>query len=489
MDIKNNNQKLILGLKVKHLRTKKGYSFSKLSEITGLSGSYLNEIEKGKKFPKEDKLNILATALDVPFKDLTSPQLTGNMAPLAALLKSNFLNELPLDLFGIELNKVIEIIANSPAKVGAFISAMVELSRTYQMQETNFYFLALRAYQEMNLNYFPDLELAAEKFITKFKLPFGVPVTSSFLENILKKQFNYKVDRNTLSKKEELKDVRCIVNAAQKTIYLNPILNEMQQAYQLGKELGFLYLNLSKRQYSSTMVKVNSFEEVLNNFKAAYFSVCILINKESLLSDLTAWFKQKKLDPVFLLNISKKYQATSSVLFQRFNLLPHYFGIQNIFYLQAKHYPDNDVFEIQKELHLTKKHLPHANLVKEHYCRRWIGLSSLKMLKDNPTIPEIHQMQRSKYIGTEDEYLVLTNARRSYTGLTTNTSVSIGMLLDANAKKTIQFINDKNIIRKDVNVTCERCPVQDCKERAKPPLIIEKLATRQKLEKSIKELQ
>lgn len=489
MDIKNNSQKLILGLKVKHLRTQKGYSFSKLSEITGLSGSYLNEIEKGKKFPKEDKLKKLATALEVPYKDLTSPQLTGNMAPLAALLKSNFLNELPLDLFGIELNKVVEIIANSPAKVGAFISALVELSRTYQMKETNFYFLALRAYQEMNLNYFPELESAADKFIAKYKLPIGTPVTARFLEDILTDKFNYKVDRNTLQQKIELKDVRSIVNNKKKIIYLNPRLNEMQQTYQLGKELGFQYLNLSKRQHSSAMFKVNSFEEVLNNFKAAYFSVCILINKESLLVDLTTWFKQKTLDPVFLLNISKKYRATSSVLFQRFNVLPQYFGIQKIFYLQAKHYPERDAFELQKELHLSKKHLPHANLIAEHYCRRWLGISSLNMLKAHPEVPEIYQMQRSKYIGTEDEYLVLTNARKSNSGLQTNTSVSIGMLLDENAKKTIQFINDKNIIRKDVNITCERCPVADCKERVKPPLIIEKLATRQKLEKSIKELQ
>ena len=109
MDVKSINQKLILGLKVKHLRTKKGYSFSELAKVSGLSGSYLNEIEKGKKYPKQDKLKTLAAGLDVNFEELTSTKLTGNLAPLAALLKSNFLNELPLDLFGIELGKVVEL--------------------------------------------------------------------------------------------------------------------------------------------------------------------------------------------------------------------------------------------------------------------------------------------------------------------------------------------------------------------------------------------
>ena len=488
MDVKNISQKLILGLKVKNLRSKNGYSFSELAKITGLSGSYLNEIEKGKKYPKEDKLKTLAQGLGVSFEELSSLHLSGNMAPLAALLKSNFLNELPLDLFGIELIKVVDIIANSPAKVGAFISALVELSRTYQMQETHFYFLALRAYQEMNLNYFPELESAADEFIKKYKLPLGSSIPSSLLEEILLDHFNYKVDRSTIKNKAELKDVRCIVNARKKIIYLNPRLNEMQEAYQLGKELGFLHLDLGKRQYSSTMIKINTFEEVLNNFKAAYFSVCILIHKDSLLSDLTAWFKQKTLDPIFLMKISKKYSATSSVLFQRFNVLPQYFGIQKIFYLQAKHYLDKDAFELEKELHLSKKHLPHANLVAEHYCRRWLGLSSLNQLKKNPDIPQLYQMQRSKYIGTDDEYLVITHARRSGSLQNTNTSVSIGMLLDDNAKDTIQFINDPNIIRKDVNITCERCPATDCRERISPPIFIDKLAERQKLEKSIKGL-
>lgn len=488
MDKKSNNLKLILGLKVKHLRTKKGYSFSELSKITGLSGSYLNEIEKGKKYPKEDKLKTLSSGLEVSFEELTAPELTGSMAPLGALLKSNFLNELPLDLFGIELNKVVEIISNSPLKVGAFISALVELSRSYQMQETNFYFLALRAYQEMNLNYFPDLESAAQSFIKEFNLPIGSPITSDLLTQILLKKFGFKIDMITLGSKKELKDVRSIVNINKKTIYLNPQLNEMQKTYQLGKELGFLYLNLANRQYSSTMIKVNSFEQVLNNFKAAYFSVCILINKETLLTDLTQWFKQKSLNPIFLLNLSKKYSASSSVLFQRFNVLPHYFGIEKIFFLQTKHNLDKNTFELEKELHLSKKHVPHSNLIREHYCRRWLALSSLKKLQQSASLPELYQLQRSRYIDTEDEYLVLTNARKSYPLPETNLSVSIGMLLDDNARKTIQFLDDPNISRKDVNITCERCPISDCKERVISPLIIEKLNKRQKLEKNINDL-
>jgi transcriptional regulator with XRE-family HTH domain len=55
--------KLIFGLKLKQLRTAKGLSLFGLSKLTGLSKSYLNEIEKGKKYPKAEKVGTIAAYL------------------------------------------------------------------------------------------------------------------------------------------------------------------------------------------------------------------------------------------------------------------------------------------------------------------------------------------------------------------------------------------------------------------------------------------
>jgi DNA-binding XRE family transcriptional regulator len=44
------------GLKLKQARTNKDLSLFGLAKITELSKSYLNEIEKGKKYPKTDKI-------------------------------------------------------------------------------------------------------------------------------------------------------------------------------------------------------------------------------------------------------------------------------------------------------------------------------------------------------------------------------------------------------------------------------------------------
>ena len=155
---------------MKQLRTEQNLSFAQLAEQSGLSVSYLNEIEKGKKYPRADKIDLLAKALNIEKEDLISTELTKELAGVGDLLKSNFLNELPLDLFGIELSKVTEIIANAPIRVGAFISTLVEISRSYSLLDAHFFTGAMRAYQEMRYNYFEEIETAVDDFFKKEKL-------------------------------------------------------------------------------------------------------------------------------------------------------------------------------------------------------------------------------------------------------------------------------------------------------------------------------
>ena len=54
MNIEKDYIKLIFGLKLKQARTNKNLSLFGLAKITDLSKSYLNEIEKGKKYRSID---------------------------------------------------------------------------------------------------------------------------------------------------------------------------------------------------------------------------------------------------------------------------------------------------------------------------------------------------------------------------------------------------------------------------------------------------
>jgi XRE family transcriptional regulator, fatty acid utilization regulator len=88
MSQKSPNERIIFGLKLKQLRQARGLNFADFAKQTSMSISYLNEIEKGKKFPKEDKIALLAGALGVEESELTSLELGKNLGPVAVPISS-----------------------------------------------------------------------------------------------------------------------------------------------------------------------------------------------------------------------------------------------------------------------------------------------------------------------------------------------------------------------------------------------------------------
>lgn len=493
MNSKNLNQRIIFGLKVKQLRTSKQMSFSELAQLSGMSISYLNEIEKGKKFPKSDKISTIAEALNTDVETLTSTELPGTLAPLGDLLRSNFLNELPLDLFGIELSKIVEIIANAPARVGAFISTLVEISRNYALGEENFYFGAMRAYMELHYNYFEDIENAADRFIAEYDIPQGQAIDKDILSKILRKKYKYKIIEAGLDKYPEIQHLRSVYDQKTNQLLLNSGLTDIQRVFQYGKELAFNYLNLKDRSATSSLLKITSFDQVLNHFKAAYFSVALLISRDAFIEDLDAFFKKDQWDGEAILDLMRKYNASSEMLFNRMtNVLPRHFKMPKMFFMRVFHDTSTNKFNIDKELHLDRQHQPHGNGLFENYCRRWLALSLLKDLHEiqqaGRYVGTIVGAQRSQYFGTSDEYLALTLARPGLGNSNINVSVTIGILIDEDLPQKIHFLNDPSISNRIVNNTCQRCPIQDCKERSAPATIIEKKARRKKIEDALQQI-
>lgn len=493
MSGKTQNERIIFGLNVKQLRQERKLSFAELSKRSGLSVSYLNEIEKGKKYPKADKIRDLAKALGVGENRLVTHELSKGLAPVSELLKSNFLNELPLDLFGIELSKVVEIIASAPLRVGAFISTLLELSRNYALKEENFYFGALRAYLELHNNYFEDLEEAVNRFIHLYSIPSKRPISDGFLAQLLEDRFDYQIVDGGLDAYEELRGLRSVFLPRENQLLLNSSLTPMQRSFQFGKELGFQVLQLKDRAYTSSLLKGRVFEEVISHSKAIYFSVALHIPRDPFLKEMEQFFNRKKWDGEAFLAIMKKYEASPEMFYHRLtNIIPRFFGIDKLFFLRFLHDPQKDTFEIDKELHLNRRHHPHGNGLFEHYCRRWISIGLLKDLyqiqQDGKYIDTIVSAQRSRYHGTEDEYLCLTIARTSYPAPNRNVSVTLGFQLNPELGNKIKFLNDPAIQVKIVNKTCERCPLTDCKERAATPEIVERKESWRKINNRLKDL-
>ncbi len=493
MSTKTQNERILFGLKVKQLRHAQGLSFADLSKSSRMSVSYLNEIEKGKKYPKEDKIEALAEALGVSHEKLASGELSKSMAPLGELLQSNFLNELPLDLFGIELSKVVEIIANAPVRVGAFISTLLELSRNYALKEENFYFGALRAYLELHNNYFEELEAAVIRFAELHDIPSGRPLSADQLKGILESHYGYEIVENGLDAYPELQKLRSVFVPGEKRLLLNSKLTPMQRAFQFGKELGFNFLEIKERANTSSLLRGRVFEEVINHSKAIYFSVALHIPRDFFVQDIRAFFNKERWDGEAFLSIMKKYESTPEMFYHRLtNILPRFFNMGKLFFLRFTHEPERDVFEIDKELHLNRRHHPHGNALFEHYCRRWVSLSLLKdlnqMQREGKYVDTIVRAQRSRYINTVDEYLCLTIARPAYPTPNRNVSVTIGLLATDEVKEKIGFYDDPAIQIRKVNKTCERCALTDCLERAAPPVVVEKREEWKRIQARLQEL-
>lgn len=202
--------RVVFGLKLKQQRQKKNWSLQELATKTGLSKSYLNEIENGKKYPKHDKIIQLSEALNCTFDDLVSTKLDKSLTPINDVLQSDFFKEIPLDLFGINKNNLISIISDAPKKVTAFINALIEISQNYNLGKERFYFAVMRSFQELYDNYFPEVEEKAIQFANENQLELSKNLKIEILESLLKEKFGYNIQSKDFSDDYALNQLRSL---------------------------------------------------------------------------------------------------------------------------------------------------------------------------------------------------------------------------------------------------------------------------------------
>lgn len=466
MAITEEQVRLIFGLKLRQIRNEKELSLFGLSKKSGLSKSYLNEIEKGKKYPKPDKIVTLATALDTPYDELVSMSLTGTMAPLSDIIKSSILKEVPLELFGIEESHLIDIIANAPKKVAAFIATLFEIARNYDVTRESFYLAALRSYQETYQNYFADLEKEVKQFVKKYHINTTTKLKSEELEEILTEEFGYTIDYEHLGESDFPEEIRSVLVPKEKRLLIAENVSERQRVFILAKELGYCHMQITQRPLTFTWIKFENFEDVLNNFKASYFAGAMIIPEDRLVAGLKEMFKQPQWNPDALTNLMFTFTNSAETFFQRLtNILPTHFGLNQLFFLRFGH-SEGYGLRLTKELHLSRNHQPHAVQSQEHYCRRWV-IADLLLNKGNyPEQKGIRVgVQRSYYPNSEEEYLILAAGSDDPFNKQSMRSVCVGIEMHEQQKKKIKFSTDESISTRQVGVTCERCAIEDCSLR------------------------
>jgi len=296
------------------------------------------------------------------------------------------------------------------------------------------------------------------------------------LESVLTKM-GIQVNRKRMPGLESLKELRSYYSLDNKILYVNKALSTAQEKFLLGREIAFQYMNIIQRPYETIIQHSDSFEMLLNNFKASYFSVALLMPEENFVEDVKRIVMQPKWNDKAWLDLFTKYDVTPEMMMQRLtNILPNHFGIDHLFFLRMAGDPSKNEFEMTKELHLSQMHNPYANSLHEHYCRRWISINSIRHVAEQVAKKKykhpVVEAQISQYWQTHNRYLCISIGKPSSKGSDEMVSVTIGLSIDQKLLQMMPFVNDAAIPVRTVHTTCERCGIMDCLERSAEPVEI-----------------
>lgn len=491
----------IFGMKIRQARTDANLTLSEFAAQAELSPSYVTEIEKGRKYPRADKIMKMAQVLGRDYDSLVSIKLDPSLAYLESTLSSSILRNFPFQEFGLEAEDLVNLLTREPDKASALLHAILEIGRRYALTEEQFLRAALRSYQEIRENYFPQIEEAAasfrQQFGEKYDFTATTPISRRTLETILQEVYGYVVDTKLIQEHPELGKYRTVFfQGKTPRLLINPALYERQMRFLLARELGYQFLGLTERSTTSTPDHIHSFQQILNDFKAAYFAGAVLMPRTAVLDDLQRFFSLPTWDPHPLEQMLAAYHVTPEMLLYRFSeLIPQFFGIK-LHFLRFHHTQGSHTYQLIKQLNMNRLLVPSGIGLHEHHCRRWLSIRLLQELEDHiteRTLPSYtmshaighaanHAMddvpagvQMSEFLDSRDRFLCIGFARPLVLSPMVNSSVIVGFRVDAELKNSIRFMDDPAIPQRIINETCERCPLtaEQCSMRAVPPTLLQ----------------
>lgn len=500
MSVNEEKLRFILGFKLKNLRQAQGLSLKETSARAGISISYLSEIEKGKKYPKTEKLLALAECYGTTFDDLVTAGTAETEQTLEASLESGFFREFPFELFGLQAEDLFSLLTSSPDRAGALIRTFLEVGEMYDIGVEQFLFAALRAYQKLHNNYFPEIEHAVDGFLVGTDR-LARPLDASSLQRFLETEWGYRVDDTLLGNDDTLRAFRSIAIPGERTrLFINPRLLPEQRSFIFAKEIGKRVLDIPGEVMTSSWIKVESFEQVLNNYRTSYFAGALLLDRKETARGLRAFFAAERFDPLGLLSLMDRLDATPEMFFYRVGQLAYSeFGLRNHYFMRLSTNEGQHSFDVTKLLNLSGLSLPRGLSANEHYCRKWAGMRLLKeRIRQReiaaPDLPARSQptvaAQRGIIMPGREEAFIFAMSRTMQLHPEDDSCVIMGFELDDAFKEAVKFWNAPGIPVEEVGITCERCPLPTnrCSERIVPASMLEEENDTRSMESAVQDL-
>ena len=454
-----------IGSKIRKERRTKGLSQSDLSKKLGISASYLNLLESGRRTITVPLLIKIGNELALSLKDLTVESNKRMLSDVMEVLSNEIFED--LDITNLDTT---EFIGNNPNIAKALLTLndsykslrddmqnrleiMDVESSIKERKSSRLPVEIVSDFLQENKNYFDILEKMAEKLRDKIGLKFGPGIGSTEvkLTSYLKKEYN--IDVTIVPPEDDQKSVKKFDKKSQ-TLFLSEMLTYTARNFHLAYQIG-----LSETQeIIAKIIQDNKFysEEViplLNISLLNYFSAALLMPYDDFLESA----KKYKYDIEILMH----HYATSfeQVTHRLTNLQrPGNEGV-------PFHFLKTDIAgNVSKRFSLSGIHIPRHG----GSCPRWNVY--IAFLSPGKIHPQISRMPDGKV------YFCI--ARAFEKGIEKHgmpkSFVSIGLGCDIKYAKDLVYSEGMDIANKKlqtpIGVSCRICPRIECQQRAFPPI-------------------
>ena len=450
---------LKIGPKIKAFRRQLGIQANKLSDRLGISPSYLNLIENGKRKIDGDLLLKVCEELKIELSDLTNKSELSLISNLSELLGDELFED--LDILGPEVNDLVNTnpkIARALIKLGdnykqkgqEIVSKVENISgKIIDGRKASFPGEVVSDFLQENKNYFANLEKFAEEVFNRIQI--NNRATYMALCDFLKTEYGVKVidllpeDNKPFSKKY-LKN--------QKELHLSDyVALETKKLYasaQIAQEGAMTIIEnyLSEFKFPSEESKKLTKVALLNYCGAAILMPYKLFHKECI---------KQKYDLELLQNT---FACTFEQIAHRVTCLqdPKLPGI-------PFHFLRVDVAgNISKRFSLSGIEIPRYGGA----CPRWNVYSAFSR-------PGVIQAAVSKMTNGE-KYVCIARTVEKGVGRYGKKKSILSIGLGCQAKYAKDFVYTENLDLNDkkteipIGVSCRTCDRLDCSQRAFPPL-------------------
>ena len=450
---------LKIGPKIKAFRRQLGLQANKLSEQLGISPSYLNLIESGKRKIDGDLLLKVCEELKIELTDLTNKSDLNLANNLSELLGDELFED--LDILGPEVQDLVNTnpkIARALIKLGdnykqkgqEIVSKVENISgKIIDGRKTSFPGEVVSDFLQENKNYFSKLEKFADDIFNRIQI--NNRATYMALCDFLKTEYGVKV-RDVLP--EDGKPFSKIYYKSQKELHLSDYValetKKLYAAAQIAQEGAMVVIEnyLSEFKFPSEESKKLTKVALLNYCGAAILMPYKLFHQECM---------KQKYDLELLQNT---FACTFEQIAHRVTCLqdPKLPGI-------PFHFLRVDVAgNISKRFSLSGIEIPRYGGA----CPRWNVYSAFSR-------PGVIQAAVSK-MSNGEKYVCIARTVEKGVGRYGKKKSILSIGLGCQAKYAKDFVYTENLDLNDkkteipIGVSCRTCDRLDCSQRAFPPL-------------------